>query len=56
MALRALLGLTATPRPDLEALRALERQLTERTRAAEKASYRIEAFLEPTEPPERTRS
>jgi hypothetical protein len=56
MALRALLGIAAAPRPDVEAARALERQLADRLRTAEAAGYRIEAFLEPTETPGRARN
>ena len=56
MALRALLAIAAAPRPDLEAARALERSLTERLRAAEAAGWRVEAFLEPPEPPGRARN
>jgi hypothetical protein len=56
MALRALLAIAATPRPDLEAARTLERTLTDRLRAAEAASWRVEAFLEPPEPPGRARN
>ncbi len=56
MALRALLAIAATPRPDLEAARTLERSLTERLRAAEAAGWRVEAFLESPEPPGRTRN
>ena len=56
MALRALLGIAAAPRPDLEAVRTLERSLTERLRAAEAAGWRVEAFLERPRPPERERS
>ena len=56
MALRALLTIAAAPRPDVEAARTLEKQLTERVRAAEAAGYRIEAFLDPTETPGRERN
>jgi glycosidase len=56
MALPALLAIAATPHPDVEAARALERTLTERLRVAEAAGWRVEAFLEPTEPPGRTRN
>ena len=56
MALRALLGIAAAPRPDLEAVRTLERSLTERLRAAEAAGWRVEAFLDSPPAPERERS
>ena len=56
MALRALFAIAAGPRPDVEAARALERSLAERLRAAEAAGWRVEAFLEPTEPPGRARN
>ena len=56
MALRALLAIAAAPRPDVEAARTLERAIAERLRAAEAAGWRVEAFLEPTEPPGRARN
>ena len=55
MALRSLLGIAAAARPDLEAVRALERSLTERLRAAEAAGWRVESFLESPPAPEHER-
>jgi len=55
LALRALLGIAAAARPDLEAVRPLERALPERLRAAEDAGWRVEAFLESPPAPERGR-
>ncbi len=44
------------PRPDFEAVRTLERALTERLRAAEEAGWRVESFLESPAAPERGRA
>jgi glycosidase len=55
LALRALLDIAAAARPDLEAVRTLERSLTERLRAAEAAGWRVESFLESPPAPERER-
>jgi len=46
LALRALLALAAEPRPDSDKVRALERELEARTRAAAEIGYRVEALLE----------
>ena len=46
LALRPLLDIAGGPRTDLDALRALEHQLSARSRAAHDAGYRVEALLE----------
>ncbi|MBV9088198.1 MAG: alpha-amylase, partial [Acidobacteriaceae bacterium] len=46
MALRALIGLASAPRPDREAIRALEEEIQARMRAAGDARYQVEALFE----------
>jgi hypothetical protein len=44
MALPSLLALAAEPRPDPDAIRALEHQIAARVRAAATAGYRLDAL------------